>query len=82
MAVGAAGCSFTSGGGDVVGDAHNFVAKELVDPFPLVILDQSPHVPLMIFVGVSIAAEITPEGHCRLLRLKGGWIGLGLVSPS
>ena len=63
MAVGAAGCLFTSGGSDVVGDAHNFVAKELVDPFPLVILDQLPHIFLIIFVGVSITAEITPEGR-------------------
>ena len=62
MAVGAAGCLFTSRGSDIVEDALDFVAEELVDPIPLVILDQLPHIPLMIFVGVSIAAEITSEG--------------------
>ena len=62
MAVSAGGCLSTSRGSDVEGDAHNLIAEKLVNPFFLVVLDQSSCVPLMVFVEVCVTTEVTPEG--------------------
>ena len=80
-AQGAGGTSSTSRGANIEGDADNPVSKELVDTFALLV-DQSSCTSLVLVVEVALTAEVALKGGWWLLRTKGRWKGLHLVSSS
>jgi hypothetical protein len=52
-----------SGGAGIEGDTDSFVSKQFVDPLPLLIGDQPGRASLAILVGVTLTAEVAPEGR-------------------
>ena len=67
VAIGACSASLAAGAADVEEDTNGFASKCFIDPFVVLIEDQSRRRSLVIFLVVSAAAEVASKGRGRLL---------------